>query len=162
MRDQNLVELVGIRKAFGDNLVLDGVDLSVARGEVIVIAGPSGSGKSTMLRCVNGLETVDSGEVRFDGQPVTTGQGPVVACGPQIGFVFQQFHLFPHMTVLQNITLAPVKVKGIAADAGARDGASSCSSGSASPRRPISSRPTCRAASSSGWRSRGRSPWTRS
>ena len=81
MRDRNLVELVGIHKAFGDNVVLDGVDLSVARGEVIVIAGPSGSGKSTMLRCVNGLETVDQGEVLFDGQPVTTGKAPVVRCG---------------------------------------------------------------------------------
>src|SRR3954454_15499386 len=114
MRDRNLVELVQIRKAFGDNVVLDRVDLSVARGEVIVIAGPSGSGKSTMLRCVNGLETVDSGEVRFDGQPVTTGKG-LPELRAQIGFVFQQFHLFPHMMVLQNITLAPVKVKGIAA-----------------------------------------------
>jgi glutamate transport system ATP-binding protein len=116
MRDRNLVELRGIRKAFGDNVVLDGVDLSVARGEVIVIAGPSGSGKSTMLRCVNGLETVDAGEVRFDGQPVSTGKG-LPALRAQIGFVFQQFHLFPHMTVLQNIALAPVKVKGIAAAA---------------------------------------------
>src|SRR3954451_23278080 len=115
MRDRNLVELEQIRKAFRDNVVLDRVDLSVARGEVIVIAGPSGSGKSTMLRCVNGLETIDSGEVRFDGRPVTSGKG-LSALRAQIGFVFQQFHLFPHMTVLQNITLAPVKVKGIAAD----------------------------------------------
>jgi ABC-type polar amino acid transport system ATPase subunit len=115
MRDRNLVELVGIHKAFGDNVVLDGVDLSVTRGEVIVIAGPSGSGKSTMLRCVNGLETVDQGQVLFDGQPVTSGKA-LSALRAQIGFVFQQFHLFPHMTVLQNITLAPVKVKGIAAD----------------------------------------------
>jgi glutamate transport system ATP-binding protein len=114
MRDRNLVELVGIHKAFGDNVVLDGVDLGVSRGEVIVIAGPSGSGKSTMLRCVNGLETVDQGQVLFDGHPVTTGKG-LSGLRAQIGFVFQQFHLFPHMTVLQNITLAPVKVKGIAA-----------------------------------------------
>ena len=114
MNDQNLVELAGIHKAFGDNVVLDGVDLSVSRGEVIVIAGPSGSGKSTMLRCINGLETVDSGEVRFDGQAVKPGKG-LSALRAQIGFVFQQFHLFPHMTVLQNITLAPLKVKGISA-----------------------------------------------
>ena len=114
MNDQNLVELAGIHKAFGDNVVLDGVDLSVSRGEVIVIAGPSGSGKSTMLRCINGLETVDSGEVRFDGQVVKPGKG-LSALRAQIGFVFQQFHLFPHMTVLQNITLAPLKVKGISA-----------------------------------------------
>lgn len=116
MNDQNLVELRGIRKAFGDNQVLAGVDLSVARGEVIVIAGPSGSGKSTMLRCVNGLETVDSGEVVFDGQPVRLGRD-LPKLRAQIGFVFQQFHLFPHMTVLDNIVLAPMKVKGVARDA---------------------------------------------
>ena len=115
MSDRNLVELVGIRKAFGDNVVLDGVDLSVARGEVIVIAGPSGSGKSTMLRCVNGLETVDAGEVRFDGQPVTHRQGAVGAAGPDRVRV-PAVPPLPHMTVLQNITLAPVKVKGIAAE----------------------------------------------
>ena len=115
MSDQNLVELAGIKKAFGDNVVLDGVDLNVRRGEVIVIAGPSGSGKSTMLRCVNGLETVDAGEVRFDGQPVRPGKG-LPALRAQIGFVFQQFHLFPHMTVLANIALAPMKVKGIGAE----------------------------------------------
>ena len=115
MNDQNLVELRGIRKAFGDNVVLDGVDLSVARGEVIVIAGPSGSGKSTMLRCVNGLETVDAGEVVFDGQPVRVGRD-LPKLRSQIGFVFQQFHLFPHMTVLDNIVLAPVKVNGLARD----------------------------------------------
>jgi ABC-type polar amino acid transport system ATPase subunit len=115
MNDQNLVELAGIHKAFGDNVVLDGVDLAVSRGEVIVIAGPSGSGKSTMLRCINGLETVDRGEVRFDGQLVKPGKG-LSALRAQIGFVFQQFHLFPHMTVLQNITLAPMKVKGILAE----------------------------------------------
>src|SRR5215216_2361432 len=110
-----LVSLLGIRKAFGDNVVLDGVDLSVSRGEVIVIAGPSGSGKSTMLRCVNGLETVDAGEVVFDGRPVRVGRD-LPKLRSQIGFVFQQFHLFPHMTVLDNIVLAPTKVKGVARD----------------------------------------------
>jgi len=113
MKDQNLVVLRGIRKAFGDNVVLDGVDLSVARGEVIVIAGPSGSGKSTMLRCVNGLETIDAGEITFDGRPVTPGKG-LPKLRAEIGLVFQQFNLFPHMTVLDNIVLAPAKVKGVA------------------------------------------------
>jgi ABC-type polar amino acid transport system ATPase subunit len=116
MSDQKLVELRGIHKSFGDNVVLAGVDLLVERGEVIVIAGPSGSGKSTMLRCVNGLETADRGEIKFDGRPVKPGKG-LSALRAEIGFVFQQFHLFPHMSVLDNITLAPMKVKGVARDA---------------------------------------------
>ena len=116
MSDQKLVELRGIHKSFGDNVVLAGVDLLVERGEVIVIAGPSGSGKSTMLRCVNGLETADRGEIKFDGRPVQPGKG-LSALRAEIGFVFQQFHLFPHMSVLDNITLAPMKVKGVARDA---------------------------------------------
>jgi ABC-type polar amino acid transport system ATPase subunit len=115
MNDQNLVELVSVRKSFGDNVVLNGIDLRVRRGEVIVIAGPSGSGKSTMLRCINGLEPVDSGDVVFDGTPVRPGKG-LSGLRAQIGFVFQQFHLFPHMTVMENITLAPIKVKGMLAE----------------------------------------------
>ena len=116
MSDQKLVELRGIHKSFGDNVVLAGVDLLVERGEVIVIAGPSGSGKSTMLRCVNGLETADRGEIKFDGRPVKPGKG-LSALRAEIGFVFQQFHLFPHMSVLDNICLAPMKVKGVAREA---------------------------------------------
>jgi glutamate transport system ATP-binding protein len=108
-----LVELKGIRKAFGDNVVLDGVDLAVSRGEAIVIAGPSGSGKSTMLRCVNGLETIDEGEIVFDGRSVSSAGKGITALRAQIGMVFQQFNLFPHMSVLQNITLAPIRVKGL-------------------------------------------------
>jgi glutamate transport system ATP-binding protein len=111
MNDRNLVELTGVKKAFGDNVVLNGIDLSVTRGEVIVIAGPSGSGKSTMLRCINGLETIDAGEIRFDGRPVKPGKG-LPALRAEIGMVFQQFNLFPHMSVLENVTLA--QVKGIA------------------------------------------------
>ena len=127
MSDQKLVELRGIHKSFGDNVVLDGVDLLVDRGEVIVIAGPSGSGKSTMLRCVNGLEIADRGEITFDGRPVKPGKG-LSALRAEIGFVFQQFHLFPHMSVLDNITLAPMKVKGVARDAARERVARSCSS----------------------------------
>jgi glutamate transport system ATP-binding protein len=123
MSEAALVELRGVRKAFADNVVLDGIDLKVARGEVIVIAGPSGSGKSTLLRCVNGLEPVDAGEIAFDGRPVKPGRG-LPALRAEIGLVFQQFNLFPHMTVLENIALAPVKVKGIPSEkarAGARE-----------------------------------------
>jgi len=110
--DGRLVELLAVRKSFGDNLVLDAIDLTIERGEVVVIAGPSGSGKSTMLRCINGLETVDEGEVRFDGQTVRAGKG-LSRLRAEIGMVFQQFNLFAHKTVLQNVTLAPIEVKGL-------------------------------------------------
>ena len=109
---QHLVELRAVRKAFGDNVVLDGIDLSVDRGEAIVIAGPSGSGKSTMLRCVNGLETVDDGEITFDGASISGAVKGLAKLRSQIGMVFQQFNLFPHMSVLDNVMLGPVKVKG--------------------------------------------------
>jgi glutamate transport system ATP-binding protein len=106
-----LVELDQVKKSFGDNVVLDGVNLTVERGSAIVIAGPSGSGKSTMLRCINGLEPVDSGEVRFDGTPVDYSGKALSRLRADIGMVFQQFNLFPHMTVLDNIVLGPVKAK---------------------------------------------------
>jgi ABC-type polar amino acid transport system ATPase subunit len=108
-----LVELLAVRKAFGDNVVLDGIDLTIDRGEVVVIAGPSGSGKSTMLRCINGLEGVDDGEVRFDGQSVSGAGKAVNRLRAEIGMVFQQFNLFAHKTVMQNVTLAPIQVKGL-------------------------------------------------
>ena len=108
-----LVELRAVRKSFGDNLVLDDVDLSIERGAAVVIAGPSGSGKSTLLRCINGLEPVDSGEVRFEGQPIRSSGRELSQLRAEIGMVFQQFNLFPHMTVRENIVLGPVKSKGV-------------------------------------------------
>jgi ABC-type polar amino acid transport system ATPase subunit len=111
--DGQLIELREVSKSFGDNLVLDGIDLSIGRGEAVVVAGPSGSGKSTMLRCINGLEQVDSGEIRFDGQSVGTAGKAIYRLRAEIGMVFQQFNLFPHRTVLENITLAPIRVKGL-------------------------------------------------
>jgi ABC-type polar amino acid transport system ATPase subunit len=108
-----LVELEQVRKSFGDNVVLDGVDLNVERGSAIVIAGPSGSGKSTMLRCINGLEPIDAGEVRFDGAPIDYSGKALSRLRADIGMVFQQFNLFPHMTVLDNIVLGPVKSKDV-------------------------------------------------
>jgi glutamate transport system ATP-binding protein len=107
-----LVELDQVNKSFGDNVVLNGVTLTVDRGSAIVIAGPSGSGKSTMLRCINGLEPVDSGEVRFDGSAVDYSGKALSRLRAEIGMVFQQFNLFPHMTVLDNVVLGPVKGKG--------------------------------------------------
>ena len=114
MRDGHLVELESVRKSFGDNLVLDDVNLSIRRGEAVVVAGPSGSGKSTMLRCVNGLEGIDSGDVRFDGRSIASAGKDIYALRAEIGMVFQAFNLFPHKSVIDNIALGPIQVKGIA------------------------------------------------
>ncbi len=108
-----LLEVRALRKTFGSQEVLCGVDLSVQPGEVVVILGPSGSGKSTLLRCVNGLEPVDGGEVIFSGRPLPTSPRELPAVRASMGMVFQQFNLFPHMTALENIVLGPVKVKGL-------------------------------------------------
>jgi glutamate transport system ATP-binding protein len=116
----HLVELERVRKSFGDNLVLDGIDLTIDRGEVVVIAGVSGSGKSTMLRCINGLEGIDEGDVRFDGASIARAGKDVNRMRAQIGMVFQQFNLFAHKTVMQNLTMAPVEVTGLG-KAAARD-----------------------------------------
>jgi glutamate transport system ATP-binding protein len=113
MAGGHIVELVGVRKAFGDQLVLNAIDLRIARGEAIVVAGPSGSGKSTMLRCINGLEAIDAGSITFDGHRIDTSGRGLARLRTQIGMVFQQFNLFPHMTVERNITLAPIKAKGV-------------------------------------------------
>jgi ABC-type polar amino acid transport system ATPase subunit len=113
--DGKLVELVGVRKAFGENVVLEGINLGIERGEAIVVAGPSGSGKSTMLRCINGLEAIDGGSISFDGQRVDTAGRGLTRLRADIGMVFQQFNLFPHMTVERNVTLAPAKVRGLSA-----------------------------------------------
>jgi glutamate transport system ATP-binding protein len=108
-----LVEARQLSKSFGDNLVLDRIDLEIERGAAVVIAGPSGSGKSTLLRCINGLESVDSGELRFDGRPIDYSGKALARLRAEIGMVFQQFNLFPHMTVRDNIVLGPVKGKGV-------------------------------------------------
>jgi ABC-type polar amino acid transport system ATPase subunit len=116
-----LVELVGVRKTFGDNVVLTDIDLRIAHGEAIVVAGPSGSGKSTMLRCINGLEQVDAGTITFDGRRVDSAGRDLPRLRRHIGMVFQAFNLFPHMTVERNVMLAPLNVLGLShADARAR------------------------------------------
>jgi ABC-type polar amino acid transport system ATPase subunit len=109
------IEFKGVNKWFGQHHVLTDVDLSVDAGEVIVVCGPSGSGKSTLIRCVNRLEPVQQGEIRVLGQPITGNGVNLVRLRTEVGMVFQSFNLFPHMTVLQNIMLAPRKVKGIPA-----------------------------------------------
>src|SRR6266550_904540 len=106
-----VVRLEAVRKSFGDNLVLDGIDLEVATGEVLVVVGPSGSGKSTLLRCVNLLEPLDSGRIFFEGEEITRKGTDVSGVRQRIGMVFQQFNLFPHLTVLNNVTIAARRIK---------------------------------------------------
>jgi ABC-type polar amino acid transport system ATPase subunit len=106
-----VIRLDGVRKSFGDNLVLDGIDLDVALGEVLVVIGPSGSGKSTLLRCVNLLEPIQDGRIFFEGEEITTKGVDVSAVRQRIGIVFQQFNLFPHLTVLDNLTLAARRIR---------------------------------------------------
>lgn len=106
------LDLHNVSKIFGTNRVLDGVSLSVGAGEVVSLIGPSGSGKSTLLRCINLLETVDEGAVLFDGVDISLPGYDANQVRRRIGIVFQSFNLFPHMTVTDNITLAPRKVLG--------------------------------------------------
>jgi ABC-type polar amino acid transport system ATPase subunit len=106
-----IIQLEGVRKSFGDNLVLDGIDLEVAPGEVLVIIGPSGSGKSTLLRCVNLLEPIQAGRITFAGEVITEKGIDVSAVRQRIGIVFQQFNLFPHLTVMDNLTLAARRIR---------------------------------------------------
>jgi ABC-type polar amino acid transport system ATPase subunit len=106
-----MVQLEGVSKSFGDNRVLDGIDLSVDTGEVLVVIGPSGSGKSTLLRCVNLLEPVDSGRVFLEGREITGKGVDVSAVRQRIGIVFQQFNLFPHLKTIDNLTLAARRIR---------------------------------------------------
>lgn len=113
----SLVELKSVVKRYGKHTVLQDVDLSVEKGEIIAIIGRSGSGKSTLLRCVNGLEPVQGGEVWVDGVAVHDPKADLRALRARVGIVFQSFNLFPHLTVERNVTLGPVIVKGMAPDA---------------------------------------------
>jgi ABC-type polar amino acid transport system ATPase subunit len=112
--DGPMVQLEGVRKSFGDNLVLDGIDLSVAHGDVQVIIGPSGSGKSTLLRCVNLLEPIQEGRIFLEGEEITRKGANVSAIRQRIGIVFQQFNLFPHLTAMDNLTLAARRIRKMA------------------------------------------------
>jgi ABC-type polar amino acid transport system ATPase subunit len=109
----SIIEFRGVNKHFGDFQVLKDIDFAVDEGEVVVVIGPSGSGKSTLLRCINGLEEISSGELIVDGMRVGAKKTNLNTLRTEIGFVFQQFNLYPHMTVAQNIKLAPIKVKNI-------------------------------------------------
>jgi len=108
-----IITLRKVNKWFGDLHVLRDVDLEVATGEVLVICGPSGSGKSTLIRCVNRLESIQSGTITVDGTDISGSGVDLPRLRTEIGMVFQSLNLYPHMTALQNITLAPVKVRGL-------------------------------------------------
>ena len=111
--DGAMVRLEEVKKSFGELVVLDGIDLEVATGEVLVVIGTSGSGKSTLLRCVNLLEPIDSGRVFLEGEEITAKGTDVSAVRQRIGIVFQQFNLFPHLRAIDNVTLAARRVKHV-------------------------------------------------
>ncbi len=106
-----MIEVKNLKISFGKLNVLKDVSIKIEKGEKIVIIGPSGSGKSTFLRCLNRLETPDGGQILFEGNDLTDPKTDLDACRQKMGMVFQHFNLFPHLTVLQNITLAPVTLK---------------------------------------------------
>ncbi len=107
----DLVRVKHLHKEYGRNVVLNSIDLSVKRGEVVVVIGPSGCGKSTFLRCLNGLEEIQGGVITVDGLPVEPDKKDITKIRQKIGMVFQSYELFPHKTVLENVILAPVKVQ---------------------------------------------------
>ena len=103
----------GLKKQYGENVVLKSIDLTVNQGEVVCVIGPSGSGKSTMLRCLNRMEEINGGKVFVDGVDITDPKEDINKIRQNIGMVFQHFNLFPHLSVLDNITLAPMELKGL-------------------------------------------------
>ena len=107
------IEIKRLNKWFGSYQALKDIDLNVSHGERIVICGPSGSGKSTLIRCINSLEHHDSGEITVDDIELNQNKASITAIGAEVGMVFQQFNLFPHLSVLQNLTLGPTKVRGL-------------------------------------------------
>lgn len=111
-----LIEIKDLKKSYGDHVVLDGINTTIKKGEVIAIVGPSGCGKSTFLRSLNKLERPEAGEVIFEGTDILDKKTNVNKVRQKIGMVFQQFNLFPNKTVLQNIMLAPMKLKGVSAE----------------------------------------------
>lgn len=109
--EDTVIEVSHLKKSFGENEVIKDISLSVKKGEVVALIGPSGCGKSTFLRCLNGLEPIQGGTVSLHGEPVEYGKNSLVKIRQKIGMVFQNYDLFPHMTVLANVMLSPMKVQ---------------------------------------------------
>ncbi|WP_084104360.1 amino acid ABC transporter ATP-binding protein [Demequina sp. NBRC 110056] len=109
----HLVRLAEVNKHFGDLHVLKDINLAVAKGEVVIVIGPSGSGKSTLCRAINRLETIDTGSITIDGQELPAEGKPLARLRADVGMVFQSFNLFAHKTILENVTMGPIKVKGM-------------------------------------------------
>lgn len=114
MKDNNmpLIQVKDLKKSFGEKEILKGITVDIHKGDVICVIGPSGSGKSTFLRCLNRLEEISSGDIIFEGINITDKKADIDKHRQNMGMVFQQFNLFPHMTVLKNLTLAPMKLQG--------------------------------------------------
>src|SRR3989337_1336634 len=116
-RGEPLVVLAGVQKHFGSLHALKDIELTVTRGEVVVVIGPSGSGKSTLCRAINRLETIDEGTITLDGTPLPAEGKELAKLRAEVGMVFQSFNLFAHKTILENVTLGPIKVRGEKKDA---------------------------------------------
>src|SRR5690349_16454922 len=112
-RGDPLVQITNVQKHYGDFQALKDIDLTVNRGEVVVVIGPSGSGKSTLCRTINRLETITSGSITIDGKELPKEGRALAALRADVGMVFQSFNLFSHLTILENVTLGPIKVKGM-------------------------------------------------
>ena len=111
-----MIRFIDVYKSFGDKPVLKGINLHVKEGEVVVVIGPSGSGKSTILRCINRLVEIEKGDILVDGISVTDPKTNIVEVREEVGMVFQQFNLFPHRSVLENVTMAPIHVRKVSRD----------------------------------------------
>ena len=110
--DNVLIHVENLQKSFGQLKVLDGIDIDICKGEVVVVVGPSGSGKSTFLRCLNRLEESTGGSIYFNGEDITDAKVNINKHRQKMGMVFQQFNLFPHMTIMKNLTIGPMKLLG--------------------------------------------------
>ena len=109
---ESILQIKDLKKSFGDNEILKGISLDIKQGEVVVILGSSGCGKSTLLRCINGLEMIQGGDILLDGKSITGSKKDFHLIRQKIGMVFQSYDLFPHLDILQNLILGPVKAQG--------------------------------------------------